>query len=229
METVKACIDYFHLPSRRNARFQDLEDLDGCQDFVEMLQKLDDLGFLQMLLVRSGQASLWGRSFRLVQLLHLCRGAGCSDSRNRLFGLIGLFTSCFPEDLITADYEDTVQSVYKRFARSFIKQSQSLMLLTQASQEHNSILGLPSWVPDWTSYYNFRVELRRFSKYSYFYKASQGIDFRSLPSSETDYGTLNPDLIGLQGRIWSSVKRIGQVCTMQEDLSKAWPNMTLRP
>ena len=211
METVKACHRYLNAPGRRHARLRSLDDADDREDLSNMFAQLDDLDFLQSLLGQMTHGSLSAKSLQTVQLLFICRSAGCSDLRDRLFGLIGIFTASFKNELVFADYSNTPQQVYTEFARNFIKETKSLMLLTQASQDHNSLVGLPSWVPDWSSYYDFQAENIRFSNYSKFYNASEGVGFSTPLRYQTAYEDRR-DLIGLKGCIWASVEEVGRLC-----------------
>jgi len=74
----------------------------------------------------------------------------CTDSRDRVYGLYGLFPRSFQE-LINPNYSSPVGQVYKDTTIAHIKYSKRLELLRLCHME-NSHSGIgPSWVPDFSS------------------------------------------------------------------------------
>ncbi len=77
------------------------------------------------------------------------RDAQASDSRDKIFGLLGLAPDEITSE-ITVDYSTDVNSIYRTFA-STILESGDIYLLNHAGIAHASGLELPSWVPDWSN------------------------------------------------------------------------------
>jgi hypothetical protein len=75
-----------------------------------------------------------------MQLLHVVATRLCSDPRDKVFGLLGLFP---PElsRLIHPRYTDSPRDVFRNAAIAFIECTGSLDILT---------LSGPSWIPDWS-------------------------------------------------------------------------------
>ncbi|EXJ76591.1 uncharacterized protein A1O5_01099 [Cladophialophora psammophila CBS 110553] len=95
-----------------------------------------------------------GNAGRLTQLLYMSRCSRCSDPRDRIYGLLGIMTNMFDADFLEADYEQSTMDVYTNFAGRLISKSGSLAILNQTEHVFNSVVGLPTWVPDWSSRFN---------------------------------------------------------------------------
>lgn len=100
------------------------------------------------------------------QLLLLSRRFACRDSRDRVFGLLGLPTTQDPlnigEPFIKPDYTMSTAQVYHEVALRILSSASSLSLLTSvqhkrpnhgrlilAGDNNDPPLTLPSWVPQW--------------------------------------------------------------------------------
>lgn len=92
----------------------------------------------------------------LLHLLHENRGAGATDLRDKIFGILGLMDNASPY-LKLIDYTSPVDSVYSLVAHQVIQDSGSLQILSAAGHGYLDVfnrsihgLGVPSWVPDWS-------------------------------------------------------------------------------
>ncbi|KAJ4987004.1 hypothetical protein SVAN01_07545 [Stagonosporopsis vannaccii] len=104
----------------------------------------------------SGHPPLSG-SEGLLQLLHANRGAGATDLRDKIFGILGLMDDASPY-LKLIDYTSTVESVYTSVACQIIQDSRSLKILSAAGRGNLDVFNqpasgrkVPSWVPDWST------------------------------------------------------------------------------
>ena len=77
-------------------------------------------------------------------------GRSCADSRDRVFGLHGLFPRGFQE-LVRPDYSLSVDEVYRDMTIAHINYSKRLELLRHCSAENPVALASPSWVPKLSS------------------------------------------------------------------------------
>jgi hypothetical protein len=71
-----------------------------------------------------------------------------SDPRDLVYAILGLVES---KDKIDPDYTLPVRPVFARAAFHIIREDESLRILTFNDLGRDGKLGLPSWVPDWTS------------------------------------------------------------------------------
>lgn len=79
--------------------------------------------------------------------LDSCRASNCSDPRDRIFALLGMF----PEyrDVIQVDYAASIDDVYAHAAFEIMKHLGSLDSLALASSPRDQHLSPASWIPDW--------------------------------------------------------------------------------
>ena len=98
---------------------------------------------------------------RLLDVLHRSRRAQVADPRDRVYGILGILTALFGTGFMKPDYSVSVAEIYSQFAVALIDASGSLKLLSHVSGLNNSLTGLPSFAPDWTSFYDFQVESDR--------------------------------------------------------------------
>ncbi|EPE32061.1 hypothetical protein GLAREA_12143 [Glarea lozoyensis ATCC 20868] len=96
-------------------------------------------------------------------LLQLTRHLGCSDDRDRVYGLLGLPTGDNVSCNLTPDYSKSVAEVYCLAARKMINSSLSLAVLSSVQRDENHVWQMahnksdkgnfdetmPSWVPQW--------------------------------------------------------------------------------
>jgi hypothetical protein len=90
-------------------------------------------------------------------LLNDYRSRHCIDPRDKIYGLLGIARS---EDakLIVPNYSTPVSETYEEVALKIIEHTETLRLFSQLypqSEAGTTATKLPSWVPDWTSSYNF--------------------------------------------------------------------------
>lgn len=87
---------------------------------------------------------------QLIQILGEFRNFQSTDPRDKIFGFLGLFHGMF--DLPSPEYKSSVENVYRRYARYFIKHDQGPEIIEQAdiSRALHPRSALPSWCPDWT-------------------------------------------------------------------------------
>ena len=86
----------------------------------------------------------------------MTRGFEATDSRDKIYSLLGLFRNAKSPNLcgqMPADYRKPVTEVYIEATLYFILGAGNLEILSERIQDpDNSILsGLPSWVPDYSS------------------------------------------------------------------------------
>ncbi|KAL1865485.1 hypothetical protein Daus18300_007130 [Diaporthe australafricana] len=75
---------------------------------------------------------------------------GATDPRDKIYGLLGLAK---PADVhfLAPDYSQSVADIYTRATARFIIQYQELLWLQFDNDTKDAALGLPSWVPDYSS------------------------------------------------------------------------------
>lgn len=78
-------------------------------------------------------------------LLHTCSWSNVSDPRDKVYGVLGLFST----SLLEVDYLLDARAVYASSTFRMIKHMGNLALLSQATSSVSLANGLPSWVPDW--------------------------------------------------------------------------------
>jgi hypothetical protein len=86
----------------------------------------------------------------MSDLLPTLRQCASTNPRDKLYALIP--TSLDGADLVDVDYTLSVEDVYTNAALSFLQKHQNLDILGHCTApEQDTILKLPSWVPDWTA------------------------------------------------------------------------------
>jgi hypothetical protein len=100
----------------------------------------------QLLMLRAWFAEHGCNSQPLFSLLQKSRHFSCSDSRDKIYGVLGLASD---NDLlqICPDYTKPANKVLADTARRIIQSNRVLDLLNHV--EHPKAPDLPSWVPDW--------------------------------------------------------------------------------
>lgn len=88
-----------------------------------------------------------------LQMLYNNRGAGATDPRDLIFGILGLLNS----HNIKVDYSQSIEDVYTDVAFLIICASYSLRIISAAGitnarsgKSTHERFNLPSWVPNWT-------------------------------------------------------------------------------
>jgi len=86
-----------------------------------------------------------------VRVLMRARFSDTSDTRDRIYSLLGLFERNFTSRLVV-NYSPsyTAADAFRDFARLCIEDNRGTELLEQASIVHR-LSGLPTWCPDWTA------------------------------------------------------------------------------
>jgi len=91
----------------------------------------------------------------LTRLLRLSASLGCSDPRDKVYGILSLLGPKLRE-AVEVDYEVGVETVYREVMLAHCQITSRLDLLTEAGGSGGELknaddgdLSLPSWVPDW--------------------------------------------------------------------------------
>jgi hypothetical protein len=87
-----------------------------------------------------------GAKLLLSDVLACLRRAKATDSRDMIYGLLGIL----PSKSIRPDYSSTPQDLYLSLVDYCIKEEKSLDIITLCRRSPSSTMELPSWVPDWT-------------------------------------------------------------------------------
>ncbi|GAB1316503.1 hypothetical protein MFIFM68171_06713 [Madurella fahalii] len=113
--------------------------------------------------IRKDRHSLWlsrrwsKPTSSFMDMLHHTRSQQCGDSRDKIFGILGIASDADPNDAaLSPNYSLSVAEVFKRATTWHIMKRKSLMMLSCPSDKEGSEYSLPSWVPDFT-----RIEYHR--------------------------------------------------------------------
>lgn len=89
---------------------------------------------------------------RFLDLLFELRKRGATDPRDKIFACLGLVNDTSNELDVVPDYQSPIEHVYINAAKAIVTCSGNLDLLGVCSvnQRKESVLELPSWVPDWS-------------------------------------------------------------------------------
>jgi hypothetical protein len=93
----------------------------------------------------------------LYSLLILSRGFRATDPRDKIFALLTLAVD--REDFPKPNYSWPLEKVYRRFARSLIRQGHGLGILSLAGIQASPLFD-SSWIPDWrqdSPFWNFHT------------------------------------------------------------------------
>lgn len=85
----------------------------------------------------------------LFELLRDTRNSSCSDPRDKVFGVIGLVEDDEAK-LLPVDYALSFQQLCTGLAAYWVHKSHDYRFLSVVNTRRNAVLGLPSWVPDWS-------------------------------------------------------------------------------
>ncbi|KAK6376516.1 1,3-beta-D-glucan synthase [Exophiala oligosperma] len=117
----------------------------------------------------------WDHSISVLNdILFDIRLRHVTDPNDRIFGILALADRMCGSprmcgsSLIEPDYTKDLGDIFMLFTLELIRKSKSLTLLLQCAHTTNSVSGLPSWVPDYSSRYNFEVERLRAHSIVYF-------------------------------------------------------------
>jgi hypothetical protein len=97
----------------------------------------------------------------LLELLVLSRANGATDSRDKVYSLLGMVNDVKRGEIVP-DYDafNTTAKVYQRVAELYMSRGFGISILHHAGLPQR-IEGLPTWVPDWSrkSYFPFTTSL----------------------------------------------------------------------
>ncbi|KAF1982508.1 hypothetical protein K402DRAFT_340114 [Aulographum hederae CBS 113979] len=101
-------------------------------------------------------ASGFSRTKNWLQMMYLASNFSCSDSRDQIYGLRGLFNSEKGSALLHPDYSKSVLEVYRNTVEAAFLQSENtdVLLYTPGTQMGSS------WVPEWNKPMLFRNPFR---------------------------------------------------------------------
>jgi Heterokaryon incompatibility protein (HET) len=183
----------------------------GSDDRRNLFRAREALSYLR---VTSGMLSNSGydagsSAVRVTEFMCNTRPAGVHDIRDRVYGLTGIFSAFFDNDLMRVDYTLTPQEVYTKFTHNFINQTRSLQIFNQVNYDQNSLASLPTWVVDWSSAYHFLVERWRLVYLTDAFRASSNLAMSSVGNFD-DMGYLPGDsnLLCLRGCIAARIASI---------------------
>lgn len=118
-------------------------------DAIRGIDQLRNSGNIQLFSRKGGYES---PEAQVVDILERTRERSCTDQRDRLFALGGVFDD--PELLpYAADYIKDVAAVYSDFAIRVLERSQTLIILTHSGLAKIRKYDMASWIPDWSSVY----------------------------------------------------------------------------
>ena len=192
----KRCID--------NIWFDDIDILSIRREAAIFRNNISHVQSLRTALREGLNLSSKERALFLMSALKESRRSDVADPRDRIFGQLGVINRATLDDFLNVDYTATIASVYTEFAFRLIRFYKSLSILNQACVQHNAVTSLPSWVPDWSSRYNFAWEELRLRR-----RNSQSATNRcDMPPPQLRYSR---DLgnLGLSGHILTKVATTG--------------------
>ena len=89
------------------------------------------------------------RGTRLTNVLGLYRRMKATDPRDKVYALLGIAPSSDTSGIVP-DYSQSVASIYTGVAKYLIEKEGNLTIFTDVLG-NSGHMGLPSWVPDWSS------------------------------------------------------------------------------
>lgn len=156
----------------------------------------------------------------LFYALALFRGRNAGDTRDKVYGMLGLAKKNFkPIQTVQPDYSLSVEEVFSHSATAEIARTRSLETLSYCYGDRK--LNLPSWVPDWTADVTRAESRLRWVADMRFYKAS-GDSEAELPSNikgcpgNLECSGIELDRIVQCGRRLNSHGRLTQTSVMNE-------------
>ncbi|KAJ9642859.1 hypothetical protein H2199_004380 [Coniosporium tulheliwenetii] len=133
----------------------------------------------------------------ITELLRDTISMDATDPRDKVYGLLGLVAGDYGLD-IQPDYAKTPAAVYQEFARLALDKG-DMEILSDAGDNNHSIVGLPSWAPDWTA----RPYSRRLWPDIY---SACGI----REHSKVDSSPIDPSRIHIRGGIVGTVRAVSR-------------------
>jgi hypothetical protein len=181
---------------------------DDVQSALQFQSRLTNLHLAANLPMWIHTRSPAERGENIISFMATCRQCQAQDARDRIFGIYGIFSNAFHDQALEVDYHASPQQVYTEFAISFIRVTRSLTILSQANSEYNALDLLPSWVPDWSSMYDFSTERLRIFSSDTFSNASGGHQVQE-PVVHTG------GKICLKGYVFDRVKHVSSACNQR--------------
>ena len=139
------------------SRASDTNQLGHCVNHISRLR------FRQNLLPRMQSVDPRRREIESLRILAESRAASSLDVRDRVYGQLAIFETVLQAEIVPPDYTVSASNAYINFAFHWCRINESLNILNQVSSSRNSMLALPTWVPDWSSRDSFNTELHRLS------------------------------------------------------------------
>jgi hypothetical protein len=130
-----------------------------------------------------------------------------TDPRDRIFALLGIFSDAEEpirnDQLLTVSYEKTSKEVSRDLARAYTKYYRNVGLLGWATGPGvSNIVGLPSWVPDWSA----PRSLRRISLLHPLDPFNETLSFDASGVRQSIFvDTVDPDVLGIVGKVVDEV------------------------
>jgi hypothetical protein len=136
----------------------------------------------------------------MSNILDISRSKGCSNPRDKIYGLLGITPSYFSSGIVV-DYSQPVQDVYKEAFLTHLNTTKRLELLKHCNLESRKIGG-PSWVPDWS-----RTE----------FGAPILSEQLSSGTSKAWYTYVKPDVLEVVGKMYTTITSISKVASKVEE------------
>ena len=150
-----------YLSSHISVNYNDIDVVDPRDKYNAHLSRMKQLNDMTQALDGINSLSCEGKMTKLIWIFAQARKTVASEAKDRVYGLLGICTAMFGANFVTADYAASLVDIYTNFAYRTIELSGGLGIFNQAIPAFNSIIGLPSWVPDWSSFYDARYESER--------------------------------------------------------------------
>lgn len=132
----------------------------------------------------------------------LLRSQKCADDRDKVFAVLGMTPYKF-RDQILVDYRLTKRDVYTSAMKQILSnQNLTSLLQVQSPDRPITSLGLPSWVPDWTTEQDYFSKTTMFANIPGCFRQS----LREIP--EVRYPLLRPDSLILSGIYIGAVQTV---------------------
>jgi len=139
-------------------------------------------------------------------LLHTCSWSEVTDSRDKLYGVLGLL----PTTILQPDYTLSVGRIFTQCTVTMMQKMDSLALLSQAGISVPRFCEIPSWVPDWR---NSIVLTAPFLVFREYYDAGKG--------SPLDISLSEDRVLALSGMIIDEINNVGPVYDHQDCIRSA--------
>lgn len=136
----------------------------------------------------------------ILSLLHQGRYLEVSDSRDKIFGFLGIAEGINTDDpRFRVDYKLDTGSLYTQFARNMIEATNSLEILSYVDfstpNRHRANIEVPSWVPCW-DYHN------RFVNQGFYHRSDRTI-LDTLPKESSEEEDARKARVAASNIVWS--------------------------